>query len=179
MKTLEQLRLHNPYETREMGSSLKYLNRRYHEGKIDFNVYLTSIDQNLQRPFVWTLHQKQELVRSVFYRRPITDLTIINRFDDTLEIIDGKQRLHSLLLFLNNDFGLWFDENEYHKFETLPPDYQKEFENYVVRYTEILEWTTPIPDLFKIQFFNQINFAGTPQDRDHIKSLMKLSGTSE
>jgi len=32
---------------------------------LDFDVYLPSIGKNLQRPFVWTLEQKQALILSV------------------------------------------------------------------------------------------------------------------
>lgn len=34
--------------------------------KIDFDVFLPSIGKNLQRPKVWTIAQKQQLIISVF-----------------------------------------------------------------------------------------------------------------
>jgi len=172
MKTLKELRFKNPYETRKMGCNLKSLKRLY---KIDFNVYLESRKMNLQRPLVWTLYQKRELVWSVFLDRPIPDIAIINRYPDesdlnVIEIIDGKQRFHTLLEFLDNQFTIEIEGIEYF-LKDLPYEYQIEFENYYVRYIEVLEYENKIPDSFKIEWFKQINFAGTPQEKEHIDRL--------
>ena len=174
MKTLKELRFHNPYETRKMGCILRVLKRKY---KIDFDVYLPTLQKNLQRPLVWNLDQKRELIWSVFLQRDIPDLSIINRYpdegvldNDVIEVIDGKQRLHTLLSFLDNEFTIEIDGVEYF-FKELPKEYQIEFENYGLRYTEVLEHAKKIPDSFKIAWFKQINFAGTPQDKEHMDSL--------
>ena len=131
----------------------------------------------MQRPLVWNLDQKRELIWSVLYQRNIPDLSIINRYPDEsvggnemIEVIDGKQRLHTFFSFLDNEFTIEIDGVEYY-FNDLPREYQTEIENYGVCYTEVLEHTKKIPDSFKIAWFKQINFAGTPQDREHMNSL--------
>ena len=167
MKALKDYRFLNNNDIRTMGISLRMLLRK----SIDFDVYLPSINKNLQRPLVWTLEQKRELIWSVIIGRRIPELSIINRYDDTLEIIDGKQRLSTLIDFYTNKFTIEEDGVEYF-LKDLPEEFQLLFESYYINYCEILEWEKPFSDEFKIGWFKQINFAGTPQEKEHLDSLV-------
>ena len=168
MKRLEDLRFKCPYWQQTMTTDLKRLNRR--TAKIDFDVFLPSRGKNLQRDFVWTLEQKRELVWSVLLKRRIPELSIINRWDDTLEVIDGKQRLSALIGFSKNEYTIDIEGKEYF-FDELSKEYQDEITGYNIPYYEIIEMEDTIPDDFKVAWFKSINFAGTPQDREHLNSL--------
>ena len=88
--------------------------------KLDFNVFLPKRGIDLQREKVWTLLQKRELIMSIFIGRYIPCVAIASMIDysdiknsDTLQVIDGKQRLTTLIDFLNDEFSVVLDGDEY------------------------------------------------------------------
>lgn len=144
---------------------------------IDWDVYLPTKKMNLQRPLVWTLQQKQELIYSVFKGIKIPNISIIQYRDDnkdiTYKIIDGKQRLSTLIAFVNNEFNIIWNNVEYN-FNELDNSIQGEFlyhglinSNIAYEYPNL-----PISDEDKIKWFQLINFSGTPQDKQHIDKLL-------
>lgn len=173
MKPLSEIRLNRDLKPEEISSSIRY----FRNLNIDWNVYLKSKGINLQREFVWTLKQKRELIFSVLIGRHIPHcavINIVNREDimnDIHQIIDGKQRLSTIFGFINDEFSIEIDSEEY-CFSDLPHEYQMAITNYSFRYYVINEpFDTPITDEQKIQWFKFINFVGTPQDEEHLKLL--------
>jgi hypothetical protein len=144
---------------------------------IDWNVYLPTKGKNLQRDFVWSLDQKRELIWSVLIGRHIPHCAVINMINredehkDVYLIIDGKQRLSSIFDFIDDKFTIEIEGQEY-LFSGLPTDYQNAINNYSFGYFIVNEpWENRITDDQKIAWFKFINFAGTPQDAEHLKSL--------
>ncbi|MFC3964784.1 GmrSD restriction endonuclease domain-containing protein [Nocardia jiangsuensis] len=76
----------------------------YSEGKLFVN-------RRYQRKLVWTLTEKQRLIESVLRRYPVPALLLAEREeklengDKTYEVIDGLQRLHALVSFIECSFG--------------------------------------------------------------------------
>ena len=144
---------------------------------IDWDVYLPSKGMNLQRPFVWTLEQKQELIYSIFKGIQLPPISIIQfRNDDkniTYKIIDGKQRLSTIISFVKNEFPIIWNEHEYF-FDDLDNSIQGEFLYHgLIRSNIGYEYPDqPISDQDKIKWFNMINFSGTPQDKEHMNKLL-------
>ncbi len=68
------------------GDGLLWVNRRY------------------QRKLVWTLEEKQKLVESVLKRYPIPAVLLAERDDGGYEVIDGLQRIHTLMSFIEQAF---------------------------------------------------------------------------
>jgi hypothetical protein len=170
MKSIREYQDQMRISPKESASFLNYL----HKQKFDFDVYLPSIGQNLQRPLVWTLEQKRELINSIILNKHIPHLSIIHRTDDIMEVIDGKQRLSSIFEFLDGGFSVCIDEIMY-TFQELPEDYQRFItRGKAIRYYLVNECDEDsITDQDKIQWFAFINFAGTPQDKEHMKNLLK------
>lgn len=173
MKSVAQLRNQLDFYPQECSSSIKY----FKNNNIDWNVFLKSKNKNLQRDFVWTLEQKREIINSILIGRHIPHCAIINTIDpddDKLEIyliIDGKQRLSSIFYFVDNKFTIDIDDKLYY-FDELPKDYQMAINNYYFRYYVVNEpWDNRVTDEQKINWFKLINFAGTTQDIEHLKSL--------
>lgn len=173
MKTIKELRKPFDFKPNELHTRLNYLA----EQNIDWDVFLPTKGFNLQRDLVWSTQQKQELIWSVIYDRHIPHCAIINCIDpndgtkDIYQIIDGKQRLSTLIDFYNNRFPLIIDNNLYF-FKNLPQDYQLEIAHHNIRYYVVYEQhENPIPDEQKISWFKFINFAGTPQDKEHFNKL--------
>ena len=139
--------------------------------------FLPSKNKNLQRDFVWTIEQKRELIWSILIDRFIPNCLILNIIDPNdykktiLQIIDGKQRLSTMLDFYNNKFTIVIDSVEYY-YKDLPHDYQLAIKNYNIKYYIIYEtFENKISDEDKIKWFKFINFAGTPQDKKHLDEL--------
>lgn len=174
MKPLRDIRNSFDLNPQELSSQLKYFKKQ----RIDWDVFLPSIGKNLQRNLVWTLEQKRELIWSMLLGRHIPHCAIINIIDkeddklDLYQIIDGKQRLSTMFDFVDDKFTIEIDGCEY-LFSELPTDYQQAVSFYHFRYYIINEpWEKRITDQQKIQWFKFINFAGTPQDKEHMESLM-------
>jgi hypothetical protein len=64
------------------------------------------VDRRYQRKLVWTLEEKQTLIDSVFKEFPIPLVLLAKRYQEgtSFDIIDGLQRLHTLISFVDNAF---------------------------------------------------------------------------
>jgi hypothetical protein len=82
----------------------------YDEGKLFVN-------RRYQRKLVWTLAEKQKLVESVLRKFPIPAILLAERDSGSYEIIDGLQRLHTLISFIETAFPTlddkYFDINQF------------------------------------------------------------------
>src|SRR5271157_2690281 len=71
------------------------------------------VNRRYQRKLVWTLDEKQKLVESVLKKYPIPAILLAERDTGGYEIIDGLQRLHTLMSFIETGFatldGEYFD----------------------------------------------------------------------
>ena len=173
MIPLKELRTSLDFHPHEINFMLYILNDRLKKGEnnIDFDVYLESKGFNLQRGDVWTLEQKQELIWSILKRRNIPRISVVYTVDDTYKVIDGKQRLSSMLGYLNNEFPLSYNNVDYY-FKDLPKEHQSHIEHYGIPamiYNEFPD--TKLSDQQLIDWFMFINFAGTPQDVEHFEKL--------
>lgn len=149
---------------------------------VDFDVYLESKGFNLQRPYVWTLQQQEELIWSMLYGRYIPPVTFVRHEIDNgsrlgksiYKVIDGKQRLMTVKRFMMNEFPIhyngtevfWDDLDNNAKFQL---SMRNRFS-----YTEYHSYyDDPVSDDEMIIIFNYYNFAGTPQEESHRNKLLK------
>lgn len=177
MKSLREIRNSYDLNPQEQSTSVKYLKRNSTDVEIDWDVYLPSINKNLQRDFIWNIDQKRELIWSILLGRHIPHLAIINSISDKnvlmdkYLIIDGKQRLSTVFKFIDNEFTIIIDNKEY-LFSELPDEYKNTIMNYHFRTYMVNEYFDKrITDQDKINWFKFINFSGTPQDKEHLESL--------
>ena len=146
----------------------------------DFDVYLPTKGMNLQRPLVWTLLQKQQFIISILKGCPIPKITVIRHDPDesrknaVYQVIDGKQRLTTYMSFIDDEFPIEYNGEEYY-FKDLNDDLKYEIDSRFSFRGDLgySYWDAPISDDDKITWFNQINFAGTPQDQEHMEKLLK------
>ena len=78
------------------------------------------VNRAYQRKLVWTLAERKKLIDSVEKRYPIPLVLLaeVRRGEETVyEIIDGLQRLHTIMSFIENGFeddeGRFFDVDEF------------------------------------------------------------------
>ncbi|MDR3423894.1 MAG: DUF262 domain-containing protein [Alphaproteobacteria bacterium] len=63
------------------------------------------VNRRYQRKLVWTLEEKQKLIESIQKKYPIPAILIAERRPQgTYEIIDGLQRLHAIMAFIETSF---------------------------------------------------------------------------
>lgn len=121
---------------------------------------------------------KRELIYSVFkglQLPPICVIQLRTKEDKTIyKIIDGKQRLSTVLSFVKNEFSIIWNNKEYF-YKDLDWSIQGELLGHGLFRTNIgYEYADKfISDDDKIKWFEMINFAGTPQDKEHMEKLKK------
>lgn len=146
---------------------------------IDFDIRLKSCGINLQRDYVWTDYQKQEMIESIIIGRNygrITALRDTENGDDVLRVIDGKQRLSTVIAYVNNKFAITVMGTDY-LFSDLTKKLQLTILNHPMAFTisDGYDMTKPMGGLTDgdlVRWFNYINFAGTPQDEAHRNNLL-------
>lgn len=168
MKTLKEIQKTDLNVQKAISMHLRYLK----EFQLDWDVFLPSKNMNLQRDFVWNLDQKRELIWSMILERNIPTLSFIVTKNDTYQVIDGKQRLSTMLDFIDNKFTILIDDVEYF-LKDLPIDYQSFFKRFMIRCDLVYEQSEPLTDQQKIEWFYLLNFAGTQIEKEHLEKLRK------
>lgn len=64
------------------------------------------VNRRYQRKLVWTLLEKQKLIESILKKYPVPAILFaeIEGTPGTFEIIDGLQRLHAIVSFIETSF---------------------------------------------------------------------------
>jgi uncharacterized protein with ParB-like and HNH nuclease domain len=148
--------------------------------KIDLDIYLPSIGKNLQRGDVWTILQKKELIRSILRGVQIPAFIILQIIPRKLsgqtiyKIIDGKQRLSAIIGFIKNEFSIAANNGTELFFDDLTDDEKFEFKSGLGSLRAngaIYGEEEELSDNLLIEWFKFVNFAGTPQDVEHLNNL--------
>jgi hypothetical protein len=110
-----------------------------------------------QRRSVWTLKDKRFFLDTIFRNFPCPPIFLHKSLDEqgksTYHVVDGKQRLQSILSFVNNEFTLSKDFGDSNldgkKWEEINPDYKRKLWDYVlaVDYIDDISGTT-VNDVF-------------------------------
>jgi hypothetical protein len=148
-----------------------------HKMPFDFDVWLPTYNTNLQRPLCWAPSQKQEFIFSIVKGNSIPPVSVLTDDTDTTpihQVIDGKQRINTIIEFLDNCFPIIVGNDDFY-FSHFDKQSQNDFLlNNLCGYQIFnAEGMDKFSDLDKIQWFSLINFAGTPQDKKHQERLTK------
>lgn len=78
------------------------------------------VNRRYQRKLVWTLEEKQKLIDSILKKYPVPAILLAEKEDTpgTYEIIDGLQRLHAILSFIEMAFPA--EDGRYFNLEFFP-----------------------------------------------------------
>jgi hypothetical protein len=139
--------------------SLLYM--AYHRGLI------TSPDY--QRDYVWTLEDKQRLIRSIFDRADIGKFVFLERPypENRLEVVDGKQRLSAIMEFYEGRFA--FEGKTYFQ---LSNDDKSAFTDIMIQMARLNSEYIKKSDV--LWLFLCINAGGVPQTEEHVARARKL-----
>jgi hypothetical protein len=137
----------------------------------DFEVMLSS-NKPLQRPLCWSLEKKQNLILSMLKGNWIGIVLLVKsvQLDKSIvfKVIDGKQRLSTIISFLENEFPIVLENQE-----IWFKDCSEEFlQSLFVLCHWIYEYPdTRLSDKELIKLFKSVNWDGEPQMIEHINSL--------
>jgi hypothetical protein len=131
-------------------------------------------DPLYQRGYVWTDADRTRLLDSLFRGLGIGEFIFLSHRDNgdyTYEVLDGQQRLTTLVNFMLNKFTyrgkLW---------NQLSPRDQQQFESVRVSWVE-MEGTYLTPKL-KAEIFLIVNDSGVPQTEEHLAKVREFLKTA-
>ena len=121
-----------------------------------------------QRGEVWGKIRQRNLIRSIVFGIPIPSIIINDRFsagwenDESIAVIDGKQRITSILRLLDNRLqipGEWFGMKGMVYYSELPLPQQRGLKQRPIQFCEgQLKTMEDEQELFEL-----VNFGGVPQ----------------
>ena len=146
----------------------------------DFDVYLPKYGINLQRDYVWDDNMASAFIISIFQERIILPCYVNVHLDENIiEVIDGKQRIMTLLRFYRNEFPIVLCGKSYY-YSDLDENMKIFFKLYRVsgiqHYEHKSDPQSILTDDQKIEWFTYINCSSVPQNADYISKLKQLTG---
>lgn len=148
-----------------------------HPENYDFDVPLKDYGFNLQREYVWTPEQQSKFILSILSGADIPACAVNSHCDDWFyEIIDGKQRILTMVKFVLGEFPIEVSGEKYY-FEQLEKLLQYRIKFYdISAYIHMQHNHSPetiLTDTDKINWFLYINNSGTPQQGEYMENLAK------
>lgn len=155
-------------------------------GELNFNPYViepsTGEKRYFQRPYCWSLEDEQLFIESIYNELDCGKIVLrTNVISDVLDafvkgdkevcyydVVDGKQRLHTLYRFINDEF----------------PDshgnYYSDFSDVAKRLFKsrscitLMEMDEGCTDADVLKVFLNVNFSGKPMSKEHIKFVQDI-----
>lgn len=134
-----------------------------------------------QRGYVWGQIQASRLIESLITNCPIPVIYLSQGLDEVLSVIDGNQRLTSIMRYLDDEFELHglttFPELDGLKYSEMDPRFQRHIKNRTLRCICILKDTHP---QIKFDVFERLNTGSVKLSAHELRhglymgSLMKL-----
>lgn len=126
-----------------------------------------------QRDLVWSKKQKLAYIMAIFEKGIETKPTFIVNVvkEPRLEVLDGKQRITTLLDFIEDKIKL---ENG-KVFSELSEKDKETILFHQIRYTRIIKqgYNNDLTDKEKVELFLEINELGTKMSEEHLKKIKK------
>jgi len=132
------------------------------------------LDPNFQRNNVWTKKkQKSELVESILMGIPIPIIYLFETKDGKKEVVDGRQRITTLIDFMNDEFSLselrMLPALNGKRFSELDPLLQSTIEDYQIMAYVI---QPPTPERVKFDIFDRVNRGGTQLNNQEMRNAL-------
>lgn len=134
-----------------------------------------------QRNFIWSLNQASKFIESLLLGLPVPGIFLANDDEKKLLVIDGQQRLRSLVFFLNGLFepdGTEFKLSglssrfEGLSYETLPPEDQRHLNNVTIHTTIVRQEIPEDANSSIYLLFERLNTGGTYLRTQEIRSAL-------
>lgn len=152
-KQIEKKSIAYDYRTKDYPFEV-LVNKFGDEEDLDATLYVPSY----QREYVWDNKKKSRFIESVLLGVPLTPFFVSEDKRNRLEIIDGSQRIRTLIAFFNNEFQLSkleiLTEANTAKFKDLPEWYQRKIK---LRDFRVIVVSDKADIAIRKDIFNRIN----------------------
>lgn len=132
-----------------------------------------NVNAPYQRDYVWGEKEQQDFLFSLFNNLPLGIICLVTDLDKDAgcyEVVDGKQRITTLIKFLNNEIPYKYKGvDHYHKDMTALD--KRVMKNRQLPYEELYH---EVSESDKLEYFYRINFTGVPQSDEHRKRIEEL-----
>jgi uncharacterized protein with ParB-like and HNH nuclease domain len=150
------------------------------------------LNPDYQRDYVWDKKNAQSLLFSVFSNLPLGSISVVldPKADKYCEIVDGKQRITTLLKFFNNEFPVYVsidtetvvmpekiqeDNVKAVYFKDLNLVDQRRFKSIKTPQIQLMSTEgDTVSRIDKLAYFHRVNFAGVPISNEHKTHVEKL-----
>lgn len=126
-----------------------------------------------QRNFVWSRKQSSMLIESFLLDMPVPVIYLARNSENKFEVVDGQQRLSSVINFIDGDLELTGLEvkNDLNgcKFEHLPEHLQDKLTDSTINSIEL---TADTPRVAMRSMFERLNTNGTPLNAMEIRNCV-------
>ena len=133
-----------------------------------------------QRKLVWKLDQKRELIESILMGIPIPVIYVFEDDNGKKQVVDGRQRISTIISFLNNEFSLdnlkMLPAFNGKKFDNLEPIYKSKVERYQIP-VYVIE--PPTPERVKYDIFDRVNRGGTQLNNQEMRNALYVGQATE
>lgn len=143
------------------------LKRQYEERKE------LRLDPDFQRESVWKKNKKSELIESILMKIPIPVFYFYRTNEGTVQVVDGRQRIETIISFMNNKFSLApvsiIKDIEGKKFKDLQPSQQRTIEDYSV---DVYLIQPPTPEEVMLDIFDRVNRGGISLNKQEMRNAI-------
>jgi hypothetical protein len=137
----------------------------------------TLVLPDFQREYVWDTAKASRLVESLLLNIPIPPIFLAETESAQYEIVDGHQRVYSIVRFLDNQFALTglriSSEFKGLRFHKLPDREQRFLKTRVIRAIVISADSTPT---MKFEVFERLNTGGLALNAQEIRNAIYAGG---
>jgi len=138
------------------------------------------LSPDFQRKDVWDQKHKSELIESVLIGIPVPLIYLFEDENGVRQIIDGKQRITALKLFLENSYALtnlsMLPELSGRKFDEIEPFLQAKLEDYQLN-TYVIQ--PPTPEYVKFNIFERVNRGGINLNKQEMRHALYQGKATE
>jgi hypothetical protein len=131
------------------------------------------LDPDFQRLKVWKPDQRRELIESILMGIPIPVVYVFENENGIKQIVDGKQRISTVIDFINDQFVLanlkMLPSFNGKKFTELDPIYKSKVERYQILFYVI---EPPTPERVKYDIFDRVNRGGTQLNNQEMRNAL-------
>lgn len=132
-----------------------------------------NIAPSYQRGDVWSPLQRSELVESILMGIPLPIIYLFEAKDGKKQVVDGRQRITTILSFLNDEFALKdlkiLPQYNKMKFSELPSKARGIFEDYQISCYVI---QPPTAERVKYDIFDRVNRGGTKLNSQEMRNAL-------
>lgn len=147
--------------------------KKYEIGELNLN-------PDFQRNEVWKIKQKSRLIESILIKIPIPSFYIDARDEANWIVIDGLQRLSTIIRYMKDEYSLkdmeFLQELEGKKFSELDRNFQRRIEDFKLTLYLIRPNT---PEEIALNIFTRINTLGEPLTQQEVRHAIYNGKSTE